>query len=198
MKILNRFRWLGSDIVLGILIALLSILTAGASYQGSMADSDQTKNNFEGLQMLTNANAEYLRVNQDVIQDYTYFDTYYLNQDNPDIASYYESSFSEALTANMQRPGDEVFDDQYYEEVYAEPSAMFEDADRLFGLAEAWNVRGDKLQLVVLIGAIGLAFAAWASLVSEDSPLRIAFSAMAILTFIFALSIYFTVPVIVV
>ena len=41
--IFSRLRFLGSEIILGTLIALLSVGVAYASYQGSMADSDQNK-----------------------------------------------------------------------------------------------------------------------------------------------------------
>ena len=37
------FGFLGNEIFLGTLIALLSIFTAISSYQGAMADSEQNK-----------------------------------------------------------------------------------------------------------------------------------------------------------
>jgi hypothetical protein len=83
-------RWPGFEITLGSLIALLSVFTALSSYQGSMADSDQNKGEIEGMQVLNDANAEYLTANQEIIQDYTYFDSWYLHQDNPDLAEYYQ------------------------------------------------------------------------------------------------------------
>ena len=176
------------------MIAVLSIFTALASYQGSMSDSDQSKNNVLGMQMLTDANAEYLTANQDIIQDYTYFDTYYLNVDtNPEIADYYKESFSEALTAGMTRDSG-PFDEAYYEAMYAGPNDMFTQADDYFGLAEKFNERGDQLQLVMLIMAVGLSFAAWASLLGEDSKMRLVFTVFAILVMIAGLVTYVQVP----
>ena len=59
-------KWLGSDITLGTLIAVLSVFTALSSYQGSMADSDQNKSEVEGMRVLNDANAEYLTANQEI------------------------------------------------------------------------------------------------------------------------------------
>ena len=79
-----------SDIFLGTMIAVLSVFTAFVSYQGSMSDSDQNKYEILGMQQLNDGNAEYLRANQDITQDYNYFDNWYLNADErPDIAQHY-------------------------------------------------------------------------------------------------------------
>lgn len=193
---MQRMKFLTSEVVLGTLIAVLSIFTALASYQGSMSDSDQSKNDVLGMQMLTDANAEYLTANQDIIQDYTYFDTYYLNvETNPEVAEYYQESFSEALTESMERE-EGPFDEAYYEAMYAGPNEMFTDADNYFALAEEYNERGDKLQLVMLIMAVGLSFAAWASLLSEESKMRLLFALFAIAVLIAGIFTYMTVPVV--
>ena len=42
-------------------------------------------------------------------------------------------------------------------------------------LAGQWDNRGDGLQLVMLIMALGLAFAAWGSLLKEESNMRLLF-----------------------
>jgi hypothetical protein len=192
-SLIDRFQWLGSDVLLGTLIAILSIGTAGASYQSSMSDSDQTKNNVQGMQMLTDANSDYLTANQNIIQDYTYYDSFYLNQDKPETAEYYQANFSEELTASLARP-EGGFDDAYYEAMYAEPNNKFEEADRLFELAESYNTRGDQFQLVVLIGAIGLTFAAWAALLDEKKKIRLVFAAIGLVTLVFAIITYLQVP----
>ena len=54
---------LGSDLVLGFLVAFLSILTALAAYQGSIADSQESDLNVEGQKQLTEANSFYLEAN---------------------------------------------------------------------------------------------------------------------------------------
>jgi len=191
------FGILGNDIFLGAMIALLSIFTAAASYQGAMADSEQNKYELKGMQSLNDGNAEYLRTNQDITQDYNYFDNWYLNVDErPDIAEYYQSSFSEQLNAAIERDPETVWDDQYYEEMYAESDAHFEESDANFEIGSQYDELGDQLQLILTIMAIGLAFAAWASLNKEDGRLRPFFSLLSVIIFVIGLIIYFSVPAI--
>jgi hypothetical protein len=60
----------------------LSIFTGVASFQGSMTDSDQNKYQTEGMQTLTDANAEYLSANQFILYDYTLYDSWYTTEDS--------------------------------------------------------------------------------------------------------------------
>lgn len=193
----DRLSWLGSEILLGTLIALLGIFIGVASYQGSMTDSDQNKYQNEGMQTLTDANAEYLTANQFIVYDYSMYDGWFLDETG-DKAEYYESSFSEALQAAIAANPDEPFSDQYYTDVYLTAEEMFADADTKFALAEEFNERGDKLQLVMLIVSIGLAFAAWASLLGEKSKMRLLFAALALVTTVLGVLAYLSVPTVVV
>jgi hypothetical protein len=189
-------RFLGNEILLGTMIALLSVFTALASWQGSVADGQQNEFEISGMASLNDGNAEYLRANSDIAQDYNYFDNWYLNVDErPDIADYYQESFSETLVAAMDRDQG-VWDEQYYEEAYAEANAYFDDSDTAFEKAGEWNERGDALQLVLMIMALGLAFAAWASLLKEESNMRVVFALFAVITFIWGLIQYLAVPVV--
>jgi len=187
-------KWLGSEITLGTLIAVLSVFTALSAFQGSMADSDQNKGEVAGMQALNNANAEYLTANQEIIQDYTNFDSWYLNQDDPDLADYYTYNFSAPLAAALERSTEDPFDDAYYEETYREADALFDEADTLFDVAQQHDERGDRLQLVVMMTAVGLAFAAWASLLGSKSRLRLLFSGLAIIALVLGVVTYFTIP----
>jgi hypothetical protein len=193
----DRLRFLSSEIVLGTLIAVLSIFTGVASYQGSMSDSDQNKYQNLGMQALTDANAEYLTANQFIVYDFTMYDNWYTN-DDPSKADYYRSSFSEALDKSITANEEDPFNDAYYTEMQADANAMFQDADAKFALAEEFNERGDKLQLVMLIAAVGLAFAAWASLLKEESNMRLLFTALAIITTVLAVITYLGVPSVIV
>jgi hypothetical protein len=185
------FGFLGNEIFLGTLIALLSVFTAVASYQGAMADSEQNKYEILGMQALNDGNAEYLRTNQDITQDYNYFDNWYLNsEERPEIADYYQGNFSDQLTAAVERDPETVWDEQYYTEMYAESDQYFEDADTNFGLGSQYDERGDQLQLVMLVMALGLAFAAWASLLGAESNMRLMFALFGLITFVAGLYIY--------
>ena len=59
-------RVLGNEIILGTLIAVLSVFTAVASWQGSVADGKQNEFELLGVTSLNDGNAEYLRANQDI------------------------------------------------------------------------------------------------------------------------------------
>lgn len=100
----DRLRILGSEIVLGTLIALLSVGVAYASYQGSMADSDQNKNEIEGMKSLNDGNTIFLTANQTLTQDYAYYDNWYTNLDtNPDLSAYYLELMSDELATLAQK-----------------------------------------------------------------------------------------------
>jgi len=47
-----------------------------------MADGQQNEYEIMGMKSLNDGNAEYLRANQDITQDYNYFDNWYLNLDD--------------------------------------------------------------------------------------------------------------------
>lgn len=191
-------RVLGNEIILGTLIAVLSVFTAVASWQGSVADGKQNEFELSGVTSLNDGNAEYLRANQDITQDYNYFDNWYLNVDEkPDAAEYYQFNFSQALQDAVERNPDAVWDDQYYDEMYADANAYFDESDANFAKAGEWNDRGDGLQVVLMIVALGLAFAAWASLLKEESNMRVLFALFAVTTLVWGILQYLSVPVVV-
>ncbi len=195
---MKSLRFLGNEVVLGTLIAILSVFTAVASWQGSVADGQQNEFEILGMASLNDGNAEYLRANQDITQDYNYFDNWYLNlEERPDVAEYYQSSFSQALLDATERDPDTVWDEQYYDDIYADANAYFDESDTNFEKAGQWNKRGDQLQVVLMIVALGLAFAAWASLNKEESNMRLLFSAFAIVTMVIGIVTYLGVPTVV-
>ena len=183
---------LGNEIFLGAMIAILSVLTAYVSYSGAMADSEQNKYEILGMQQLNDGNAEYLRANQDITQDYNYFDNWYLNIDErPEIGEYYQENFSEALASSFESDPDVVWTDAYYDGMYAEAIALWDESDTNFELASQYDERGDQLQLVMLIMALGLAFVAWASLTGAESNMRTMFSLFGLIALIAGLAVFF-------
>ncbi|GAB1469981.1 hypothetical protein MASR2M66_08580 [Chloroflexota bacterium] len=185
-------RFFNSELFLGTMIAILSTFTAFASFQGSMSDSEQNKFEILGMQQLNDGNAEYLRANQDITQDYNYFDNWYLNVDErPEIGEYYKENFSEALTAAFERD-QSIWDDQYYDEMYADATSLWDESDINFQTASEWDGRGDQLQLVMLIMALGLAFVAWASLLGAESNMRLFFSIFGTLALFAGVIVYVT------
>ena len=189
--------FLSNEIFLGTMIALLSVFTAVASYQGSMADSKQNEFEINGMKSLNDGNAEYLSANQFVVYDYTMYDGWY-TADTEDKASYYEASYSEELRKAIAANPDNPFNDNYYHAMYATADELFNEADNNFEVAGQWDERGDQLQLVMLIMALGLAFAAWASLLGVESNMRLVFAFLSLIVFVLGLFTYlFQVPTVV-
>jgi hypothetical protein len=184
-------RKIGSEVVLGTLVALLSVLVALAAFQGSLADSKESDANVSGQKQITEANGKYLEANQFVIYDYSMYDGWYINEaKNDEIAQYYKDSFSESLTASMDRP-DGPFDDQYYKDMYTDADATYEESLTFFDEAQAAGDRANQMQLVVLVFAVGLALAAYGSLMAPERPIRIVFAIGSILALIAGLISYF-------
>lgn len=189
--------FLGNEVLLGMLITVLSVFTALASYQGALADGNQNDAEIKGMQALNDGNAEYLTENQNISQDYNYYDNWYINQDtNPEAADYYQFNFSQQLQDAIARDPDVVWDDQYYTDMAVTSSEFFSTSEFEFILATNWNERGDHLQLVLTIMAIGLAFAGWASINKEESNLRGFFSLFSIITLVIGLIYYFATPIV--
>jgi hypothetical protein len=176
----------------------LSIFTAISSFQSSIAGGEQNDAEIKGMQNLNDGNAEYLTENQSIGQDYNYYDNWYLNQtDHPDIADYYQANFSQQLQDAITRDPNTVWDDQYYTEMSAASTDLFDSSEAYFKLASDFNSKGDWLQLVLTIMAVGLAFAGWASINKEESNLRAFFSLFSIIMFVIGLIYYFSTPVVV-
>ncbi|MGB7874451.1 MAG: hypothetical protein WBL25_08700 [Anaerolineales bacterium] len=182
--------FLGSDLILGFLVAFLSILTALAAYQGSIADSQESDLNVAGQKQLTEANSFYLEANQFVLYDYNLYDGWYIT-DDPEVADYFYDNFSEELTASMDR-SEGPFDDEYYDSMYAGADDLYDEAIDYFDQAQAAGERAIQMQLIVLVFAVGLALAAYASLIQSEKRIRIVFAIASILALIMGLFSYMT------
>jgi len=193
---MKSLRFLGNEVVLGTLIALLSIFTAFASWQGSVADSKQSENELQAMQHLNDGNAEYLSANQFIVYDYTMYDGWYTTSD-PDHEAYYQNSYSEQLQTALADDAENPFSEDYYDSMYATANAYWDDFDTSSEIAGQWNNRGDQLQLVMLVMALGLAFAAWASLGKEESNMRSLFSLLAVITLVIGVIFYLGVPTVI-
>jgi len=183
-------KFFSSEWVLGILVAMLSVLIAAAAYQSSLFDSKESDFNVEGQKQLTESNSLYLEANQFVIYDYQMYDGWYLNDGtNDDLAQYYLDSFSENLAASMERDGG-PFDDQYYTDNYADAESTYEVAMTAYDDANTAGNKADSLQLAVLIYAVGLALAAYGSMLPETANLRKFFGMLSVVGLIFGTVVY--------
>lgn len=183
-------KFIRSEWVLGILVAFLSILIAAAAYQSSLFDSKESDMNVEGQKQLTESNSLYLEANQFVIYDYQMYDGWYINDGaNDELAQYYMDSFSENLSASMDRE-EGPFDDQYYTEMYTDAETTYDASMTAFDDANTAGNKADSLQLVVLIFAVGLALAAYGSMLDEEKKLRFFFALLSVVALAFGAVIY--------
>jgi hypothetical protein len=186
----DRMKWLGSNLMLGFLVTILSIFTAVANYSTYVVGGKASDYQAEGDRLLANANTEYIQATQYIIVDYTMYDGYYINYDkDSDVANYYHDSFSAALRANMDR--DKLFDSTYTDTMYATADASFNEAFVKIDQSNAESEREAGYQLAMLITAVGLAFAAYASLLDEANRLRRVFALMSLSMLILSLGQFF-------
>jgi hypothetical protein len=176
----TKTSWLGSNFILGLLVTTLSIFTAMANYFAFDAGNNANDIRAEGDRLLANSNTDYINASQFIIVDYTMYDNYYVNLDVDDFAAdYYQSQFSDELQASVDR--DNPFDDQYYEAMYKDADEMFNDAFDKFDESKALGDKEAGFQFSMLIAAVGLSFAAYASLLEEVNRLRSVFAVLAII-----------------
>ena len=186
----DRMKWLGSNLLLGFLVTALSIFTAVANYSTYVVGGRASDYQAEGDRLLANANTEYIQATQYIIVDYTMYDGYYINYDkDSNVANYYHDSFSNALKANLDR--DKLFDSTYNDAMYATADASFDEAFAKFDQASAEGEREAGYQLAMLITAVGLAFAAYASLLDEANRLRRVFALMSLIMLVLSLGQFF-------
>lgn len=179
----NLFQKLGSNLFLGFLVTALSVFTAATNYATYHISNTASDHEKEGSKLLANSNTEYVRATQFILQDYTMYDGFYVQTGVDDFASeYYQSNFSPELQASYDR--DDAFDDQYYDEMYAYSDDLFDQAFDEFDSAQAASKREAGFQLAMLVAAVGLAFAAYASLLDEQNKIRPLFALMSFLMLI--------------
>ena len=181
----NLFQKLGSNLFLGFLVTALSVFTAATNYATYQVSGTAAGYETEGNKQLANSNTEYILATQYIIQDYTMYDGYYVTLDVDDFAAdYYQSNFSPELQGSYDR--DAVFDDQYYDEMYADSDDLFDQAFEQFDLASAASAREAVFQLSMLLAAVGLAFAAYASPLDDENKMRPLFALMSFVMLVFS------------
>jgi hypothetical protein len=181
----NTHRWeFVWNLILGFLVSALSVLTAGSNYMAYQSDKASADLEAAGDRSLAISNTDYLRANQFIILDYSMFDGEYIQRGVDEFAAdYYKGNFSTELQSSIDRG--EAFDSQYYDEKYAESDAAFDEAFVSYDKANALKEREAGYQLAMLIASVGLAFAAYASLLTRANFLRGLFAFLAFLLLAF-------------
>ncbi len=185
------FRKLGTDIVLGLLVATLSVFTAAANYATYKIGGVGSAHTATARQLLADSNTDYDIALQLIILDYSMYDGFYINNGVDDVAAeHYLGNFSDALKASVER--DTPFDDQYYDQLYAPADKKSHQAEEEFAKADQAFAKEAVLRLAMLLAALGLAFGAYASLLKEDNHMRSLFALMALIILIINLSQFWT------
>ena len=187
----GRLAILRTDAVLGLLVAVLSILIAYVGYQGAIIGAKAADFELTGERILSVANREFLDAGQNVLFDMSTYDNYYAALEvDDDAADNYYLSFSIEFLENLESADRDLFDDAYLEEMYQYADSCFVEADDMFVLGKEVGDLADQYQLVMLIFAIGLALAAWAALLEASSNMRPAFAIFSIVILLFGLILF--------
>lgn len=169
-----------TEVILAILLGVVSIATAFASFQSSLYGGNQASAYTEGTNQSTEAESLYLEANQQFVQDSQLFDRLtdlQLDIENPDPAIseaaqikydtiYFQSvseDFDKAIqAAAAQNEADPEFyyspmDDEDYQAALFGPYAEKSDeAKATLEKGNEANTLGDKLTLVTVIMAVSL------------------------------------------
>ena len=173
-------KFLANENVLAFLITVMTILTAVAAYQASLANGDSLKHFFIAQAEFTDATLFYIEQGQEIFYDHQVYDQYQiaLLEEEQARATYYLAQLSDPGTAAFNRNPQAPFDTQYYNTLYAQAKTTVQDGEEAYELAVEFNLKGDRLGLVTTILAVGMAFAAWGSLAKADSRQRILFTGL--------------------
>ena len=177
--------WLKSEFALGTLVTILSILTAVVAYTAELTNAAASGNELEAVRLLTESNTEYIQSSQFIILDYTMYDNYYVNLGVDDFAAdYYANLFSQSLVDAIDRNPDtfQPFDETYTNEQYGTADDLYAQAIELFEKGGGQGDVANQYQLVMMIYAVGLSFAAWSSIADEKSRSRTFFAIFSVLT----------------
>ena len=170
---------LSSNIVLGILVVVLSIVTATANYSVYRIGGVGNEHTANARQKLADANTTSIQALQFVIYDYQLYDGWYINYGtNIEASDYYRSQFSDALISSVE--SDSFWDKVYYDQLYAPSDKLYAEAEAEFSAADLAYAKEAVLQLAMLLAVVGLAFAAYASMLKEENRLRPFFTILAI------------------
>ena len=171
---------LGSQLALGILVTTLSILATLANYVGADYGGKGDSHTAKARQHLADANREEGLAMQLVILDASLLDNVRVYDGKDDeLFEYFYSNLSPFLLESIER--NDPFDDQYYAEMYALADEYSANAKEEFALADAQYARQGGLRVITLFSAMGLSFAAYASLLNEENRLRSIFASVAAL-----------------
>lgn len=169
----------------GFLAALVTIygcLMALVVFSASHADGLYYDNVFVSQSQLNDASELAIEAHIGVLHDFDVLEqiqTLEFSGADPEVIEFLYGHLSAEAQASLERSGE--IDEIYGQEVYAVPSLERELATRSFDLAAQWSDRANAYEALATALAVGLAFAAWASLLERTNAVRWMFTILATL-----------------
>jgi hypothetical protein len=183
LKRLSEASWV--EPLLGAMVAVFGLLTAYAAYQSGVYGGNSAEEYFVALSDLSAANAEYAYRDQTATQDVNLvleWDIQHEQGASQDLLDIILSNMSPMGLEALDRSDD--LDDEYYTVLYGWADKLVENSDKAFKSAQDWDSLGDSYELLVLILALGLGFAGWASLMRADGVTRYVFGLMGLIALV--------------
>lgn len=206
-----------TEIIIAILLGVVSIATAYASFQSSLYGGQQAQAYTNGTNLRTTAESLYLEGNQQYVQDSQLWQTLTelrLDIANPDPAisaaaqikydTVYFQSVSDDFGAAIERADaeneanpdfyvDPSNDEDYQATLFSEYTDTKDKADKTIAEGDQANVYGDRLMLATVIMAVSLFLLGIAAVVSAFR-VKIIMGGVAVAIFVVAVVIAVAVP----
>jgi len=165
---------------LAAMVTIYGILTALIIFAASRAESLYYDNVFISQAQLSDASELSIEAQIRVLHDLSVLEqmqAHELSGSDPKIIEFLHGHLSAEAQASLERSGG--VDETYAEEVYFAHNVVREKAMRSFDLAAAWSERANTYERLATLLAVGLAFAAWASLIKRIGSIRWMFTIVA-------------------
>jgi hypothetical protein len=164
------------------MVAIYGILTALTIFAGSRAEGLYYDNVFIAQAQLNDASELAIEAHIGVSHDLDVLEQMQIQElagAGPEMAEFLYGHLSADAQASLERSGD--IDEVYIDGMYLAHNVERERAMRSFDLAVAWSERSSTYETLATILAVGLAFAAWASLIENAGAIRWVFTVIATL-----------------
>ena len=182
---------LESQLVLGALVALLTVATAYVAYRSTQASMDSSTPDLYVGKEMQRAAILHLSGNTNYMIDLSAYNGYKLLEDrNPELTAESLSRASEELLAAMER-AEGPFDEEYKRTRYGEARAALGRAQVLYDQADQASGQAQRFALASGILSVGLGATAWAALLQKQSLLRLVFATLALASLLGALVMAF-------
>lgn len=205
------------DLAIIIFLGITSVFGAFAAYQSALDSSAMSKDYNEGIATITDANSMYVEAGQTVSNDMALYQNmvslsldvdYAKDSDEREKAEEKLDNFtskflSETLQASIEwaekkEKADDAYvspfdDENYYNEVYKEAQATYDEGRTKLDSGNIFNTNGDKMGLIVIYFATVLFLLGVCSSLKRNG-LKVGLSIFSLAIFIFATVQMFQIP----